>query len=73
MAEWPGFFTCHYGNTEMEQTPKYETAQTLGPGEEISPFIPAWTRTQNLSVTSPAPYHRASHIKGAAIIKGAVY
>ena len=30
-----------------------ESAQKVDPGEEISPAVPAGTRTQDLSITSP--------------------
>ena len=44
--------TCHLqfrccGNTEVERTPKYESAQKVDPGEEHSPGAPARIRTRH--------------------------
>ena len=49
LAEWPGLFTCYYGNTGVARIPKWESAQ-----KEHSPATPAGIRTSDLSITSPA-------------------
>ena len=53
-TEWPGSFTCHCGNTGMERTPNKSQHTKLTRSEENSPAAPAWIRTHNLSITSPA-------------------
>ena len=54
LEEWPRSFTCYCGNTGVERTPKWESAQKVEPAEENSPAGPAGTRTRDLSITSPA-------------------
>ena len=41
LAEWPGSFTCHCGNTGLERIPEWESAQKVDSGEENSPAAPA--------------------------------
>ena len=53
LAEWPGSFTCHCGNTGVQRTSS-KTAHKVNSGEENSPAAPAGTRTRNLWITSPA-------------------
>ena len=66
LAEWPGSFTCHCGNTVVERTPN-NSQHTVNTGEENSPAAPAGIRTRNLSITSPAllptshPVERTRH------------
>ena len=33
LAEWPGSFTCYYGNTGVEQIPKPDSTQKVDSGE----------------------------------------
>ena len=54
LAERPGSFTCHCGNTGGETDTKQESAHNVDSGEENSPAAPAGIRTRNLSITSPA-------------------
>ena len=53
LADWPGSFTCYFGNTGVERIPKKESAQKVDLGEENSPATPAWIRTRDLSITGP--------------------
>ena len=52
LAERPGSFTCHCGNTGVERTPN-KSQHTINPGEENYSAAPAGIRTRNLSITSP--------------------
>ena len=54
LAEWPGFFTCYYSNTGVEQIPKQDSTQKVDPGEENSPAVPARTQACNLLIRRPA-------------------
>ena len=57
LAEWPGFFTCHCGNTGVKWTPnKSQPAEKVNFGKEISPATPAGIRTRNRLITSPSLY-----------------
>ena len=68
LAEWPGSFTCHCGNTGMERTPNksQHTKLTLEkkilwlllPGFELATFL-SWVRHSNQQ-TIPAPHCRVS-------------
>ena len=52
-----GSFMCHCSKAGGERTPNknQHTKLTLG---KKSPAAPAWTRTRNLSITSPALYQQ---------------
>ena len=53
LAEWPGSFTCHLGNTRVKRTPN-TSQHTQLTGEENSSASPAVIRTRNLSITRPS-------------------
>ena len=67
LAEWPGSFMCHCGNTGVEQTSN--KSQHINSGEENSPAAPAGIWTWNLSITSPLLYQHAilvcTHMKSS--------
>ena len=56
LAEWPGSFTCHCGNTGMERTLNKESAHRVDSGENNSPTTPARIQTCNLSIMCPVSY-----------------
>jgi len=51
------YFTSYGGNTEVERTSKWESAQKVDHGEENSPAAHTGTRTREVSITSTALYH----------------
>ena len=50
------YFTCYRGNTDVEWTSKWESAQKVDYGEEKSPAAHTGTRTREVSITSTALY-----------------
>ena len=54
LAEWPGPFACHCGNTGVERTPNKSQHRNLTLEKKIPPAASAGIRTRNLSITSPA-------------------
>ena len=56
LAEWPGSFTCHWGNMGVEQMLNKEAAHKVNSGEENSPTTPAKIWTCNLSIISLTLY-----------------
>ena len=62
LAEWPGYFTCHCGNTGVERTPKSQhTKLTLKkkillpllPGFELATFRSRVRRSNELAIQAP--------------------
>ena len=54
LAEWPGSFTCHCGNTGVERTPNMSQHTKLTLEKKNATVVPTGIRTRNLSITSPA-------------------
>ena len=55
VAEWPGSWTCYSDNTGVERIPLIRVGtESWSWRRENSPAAPAWTRTLDLSTTSPA-------------------
>ena len=52
LAELPGSFTCHYGNTGVGRTPNMSQHTKLTLEKKIFRAAPAGIRTCNLSITS---------------------
>ena len=67
LTEWPGSFTCHWGNKGVERTSN-ESAHKVNSGEENSTAAPAGMRTCNLSLTSPALYQQAIRLRSFVIL-----
>ena len=58
LAEWPGSFTWHCGNTGVERTLSKSQHTKLTLEKKILPPLPAGIRTCNLSITGPALYQQ---------------
>ena len=64
LAEWPGSFTCHCGNTGAEQTPNKSQHRKLTLEKKIFPPLRRGSNTQPFDDESGALTNKLSRLPG---------